>query len=508
MMVKRLIDLLQKAIIKNKEMIALNKNNNDWNNVYKKQVEKENRNYKKIITALSDSKSKNFITDLEIIDKLLEINNVSEENRNDIYQFILKYNKKVYDYKIGNCSIKDLELLGENDISKLKKLFTKYGYDFDKLPSKIQEVIVDKASINNIKEVFEALLNNNYKLNIEKDAYLLMSLLIGSNKSTISKISKLAFSKGLTSDEVLTIGGILIEQSKNKVRSNKLYERFNIENVIDDGPRVVGSEEDFEKNVKELGKWGISVRYIYDRCKYVLICSNEVLSHNLSLFQDYGFSLKTKNNKLCFSTLSALLKYNTVEIIDRFIEVHPFGLEYLKNNLSILRQVSSLEDLVFYKLYYSNKNFGSEAAFIKIVNNNLSQLALQGKVSGLSSTYYNAYANINEDSKYIITNIFIPTYSRDYYSLIKNKISNDISATIFDNKYIQCVNRYSDYKEPLLYDFDGIRISKLKVLRIFDTLLKVGVEANDESFLYALLYNTMISRDDFVKISKMVKLEG
>lgn len=472
------------------------------------EVEKSLKKYKKMFNALNNPKSMSFISDVDILDNIFEEFNIDLDERSDIYQFILKYNKRIYDCKSGTGNIKELEILGKIDLDKLKIIFGKFGYDFDKLPIEIQECIINKATISNIKDVFKALERNGYKLDVEKDAYLLMSLLIESDKLTIDHVSGLAFSKGLTPEQVLKIGGILIKQSKSKVKSSKAYNRFFVEDVGEVNFKVFGSSEDFEKNVHELSKWGISVKYVYERCKYVLACANEVLNHNLGIFQEYGFSLKRKVNKLCSATWSALMEYNTVEVIDRFIEVHPLGLEYLKNNLSVLRQVDNLDDLVFYKLYYSYKNCGGEEAFLNIINNNVSLLCFQGKVSGLTSVYTSSYANINSSNKYDITGTFVPAYSRDYYALIKNKVDREIAATIFDNPYIQHVNMYSDRKEPLIYNFNGIRISKLKVLRVFDALLEVGVEASDESFLFAVLYNTIISKDDYEKIRKMIKLEG
>ena len=40
------------------------------------------------------------------------------------------------------------------------------------------------------------------------------------------------------------------------------------------------------------------------------------------------------------------------------------------------------------------------------------------------------------------------------------------------------INIFSDRKEPLIYNFAGIRISKIKVLRIVNILLKNGLTIN------------------------------
>lgn len=469
-------------------------------------IEKKIKKYKKIHNLLVNNKKINFINDIDLLNEIFDNSGISLYERYAIYRFIFKYNKAVFDRKICALNLKELEVLGKFDLNMLKGIFEKYNYDFDKLPGDIQENIINKAIVSNIEEVLCALEKNGYRLNLENDSYLLMSLVVYGDKSTINYISNLAFSKGLTCEQILKIGGILINQKDVSQNSINVYDRFYIDR--DDDFSVVGSALDFEKNIKELSMWGISVSHVYNCCKYVLACSNDVLSHNLSLFQDYGFSLRKVDKKLCSAVWSALMEYNTFEIIDRFIEVHPLSLQYLRSNLSVLRQVNSLEDLLFYKLYYSNKYCGFDEAFFNIITNDDSQLQFQGKVSGLTSIYIDSYKDITFANRRDVTGTFVPIYSYDYNTVVKSRMNRKISSKIFDNLYIQHINRYSDYSEPLLYNFDGIIISKLKVLRVFDTLLDAGINSCDESFLFAVLYNTIINKEDYEKIKNMIKLNG
>lgn len=468
------------------------------------EINKEVKVSKKIIKALLDSNNSTFITDTFLLNSVFKALDISTEEMTDILKFILKYNRQIYDYKTGNCNIKTLTLLGKTNISELKDIFSRFGFDFESFSVKVKDNIMQFANVSNIENVLRSLKKNGYDV---KDEYLLMGLIIGSDELTIDRISSLAFARGLLPDEVLKIGSILIKQSCNRVKSSLIHDRFLIFNFIDPNLYVFGASDDFEKNIKELSKWGISVRYVYERVPQVLCSSNIVLTHNLALFQEYGFSLKTKTNKLSSPVISMLMNYTTYQIIDRFIEVHPLGIEYLRENLSILKQIKRLDDLVFYKLYYSSKNDKDNSAFMLIVDSN-SYLCMQGKVSGLSSIYYDSYASINEDNKYIITKAYTPVYTRDYYALVKNEIDHDIDARVFDSPYIQHINKYSDKKEALVYNFDGIRISKLKVLRIFDALLNAGILLDDESFLFAVLFNTIISQEDYEKVKSMISLEG
>ena len=88
--------------------------------------------------------------------------------------------------------------------------------------------------------------------------------------------------------------------------------------------------------------------------------------------------------------------------------------------------------------------------------------------------------------------------------IIKNT-DLSIDFEIFDNEFIQNINVYSDKEEPLIYNFEGIRISKIKVLRIFNALLKNHVLANMDSFMFSVTYNTIINQNDYNRLADIIK---
>ena len=114
---------------------------------------------------------------------------------------------------------------------------------------------------------------------------------------------------------------------------------------------------------------------------------------------------------------------------------------------------------------------------------------------------------ITDTNKVSVTNTFIPKFKdQDKYKNIleKNKY-RVIDVDIFDNRYIQKINTFSDDQEPLMYNFDGIRISKIKVLRIFNILIKNGIMSNLDSFMFSVSYNTIISEDNYNKLYDLIK---
>ena len=109
---------------------------------------------------------------------------------------------------------------------------------------------------------------------------------------------------------------------------------------------------------------------------------------------------------------------------------------------------------------------------------------------------------MNNSNKKYITNIYEHKFNKNYKNINKNNES--LSENIFNNKYIIYFNKYSDKDEPLLYNFDGIIISKLKVLRILDNIINNNKDIDKEDILYSLIYNTLINKEDFIKLKNII----
>ena len=103
----------------------------------------------------------------------------------------------------------------------------------------------------------------------------------------------------------------------------------------------------------------------------------------------------------------------------------------------------------------------------------------------------------NFDNKYIIEKTITLKFDEEKIQLLDYRI--------FDNRYIQKINTFSDDQEPLIYNFDGIRISKIKVLRIFNILIKNSIIGNLDSFMFSISYNTIISEDNYNKLYDLIK---
>ena len=470
-----------------------------YENIDIEKISSLNDKYKSLATLLNNPKNKKFVSDIPTLNILFDENNVSSDERRDILLSIIKYNKSLFNYKKKEDE-SSITKYGDLDIDKVRAIFKKYDYDFDSYSESFRNKVLGNGSFVRIREVLDSL--SKYKFPKVLNEYTLMSLLLGSDKETISKCVSLATSNKLKVEQLLRIPGVLIKRQNGTILS-KRYNKFRIVGYDSDNYKdevyIVGSFKDFEKNIYSLSKYGLSIKNVFNRCPLVLVIPNEILSDNLETFLEYGFTFKDRSNNLFDKAMPALLCNNLAEVIDQFIEIHPYGISYLRQNLSCIKTVSSCFDTMFYKIYYSIMKKGINESFITVISNNKSFLCFKNLDS-------EEYLNINDNNKVEITNTIIPEFTDrgKYMEIIKNT-DLSIDFEIFDNEFIQNINIYSDKEEPLIYNFDGIRISKIKVLRIFNALLKNHVLANMDSFMFSVTYNTIINQNDYNRLADIIK---
>lgn len=475
------------------------------NNIDIEKLTEINDKYKALATTLSNPKNTNFISDMDSLITLFDEVSLPEEERQKIIVSLIKYNRNIFNSKSKTGKKKvNSNLL---DTNKVKESFKKYGYDFSKLSGDIQDKILEFGKLGKIKEVLCTL----SKLGLEKldegeNGYQLMSLVLASDKETIGNTVKFALKKRILNNLLVVMPSAFISSENNNFNNigNKKFKIMDSAFINNYKPYIVGCDLEFRNNALLLEKYGLSVKYVLDKCPLLLMISSEKLSNNLELFLEYGFSFNGKKKRLVNSALMALTADNFSEIVDQFIEIHPFGVKYLRDNLSSIKTVKRADDILFYNIYYSRLFENDDVAFRRVISNNTEYLCICGNIN---DRFRKSYYGINDSNKREITNTIIPIFNAKnrYLEVLEKDYDRVIDVSIFDNEYIQKINVFSDEVEPLIYNFGGIRISKIKVLRIFNILIKNGILASLDSLLFAITYNTIISAENYERLSKMIR---
>ena len=441
--------------------------------------------YKSLLSKLKKPNHEELITDIDTILHLFSENQVSEEEKQAILLSLIKYNQEVVSKKEHDINHRRVDIT----TMELTSIFQRYGYDFSKLDTSYQLKLKKEGDRKNIDEVFLAMQDVGFvRFREDTSGLILTSLLLGSTKEILEDITRLARERGI-----------------NLTTSQQLISAYIPRSYLWDGRYHIGKMEDFKKNLVLLAEHGISIPDVSSKEKELLTISHSRLQTNLEWLERYGLYKDTVSNLLLDDFLSALMSKNIPEVIDLWIESHPLGIVYVKNNLSVLSSYVSDDVLLFYKLHMSLMQ-NDISPFRLTVSNGVKKLHLRKEFTDDKIPYLGIY---DLESAKEVTKTFEILFEKQdkYMNCAKLSLTNSISDNVFDYPYIVSMNHFSDSYETLLYDIAGIKISKLKVLRIYDRLCKCGLGDSLDALLFAVTYHKLFTEDEYHKLVVTIKEE-
>ena len=478
----------------------------------KHMIDSELTVYKELLKKI-DGRNE-IITELDIISKLLDEAKLDLNSQINIYTSINNYNSNIYNNIEMDIDTIDENSLEEKNINEelLNKLFKEFNIDWNKLDNyikddKIKEKIINTGNYyknkllkygnyDKIKEILSFLKDNKLDFIFNMPEILTRTLLYSSvNKITnlikTAKENNFNYIDLLKKQPSMLYPKIRVSPRKKTTNRNK-KNNTNINNVT-------GTLNSFIDNVNFLKKHNIDVSEVYSNCPSFFTKSvsyHEKVYKNLKL---YGINLKYPNGNLkkVFSI------FDISNILDRFDIVIENGLyDYYQDNLT------KLCDYKFnpYRVKYA-KSLGlkDNQIFIK------KYLSIKGSEKQcLSSDFWkkdsSKYGINFEDTFKLYNSINIEKYiSKNnielYNNIINNHQSDEITELVLNNSIIKKLDSmFKDSNNDLIYNFNGVIISRLKVLRYYETILANNIEINDNLLLYIITYNTMLNEEEINNI--------
>ena len=460
---------------------------------------------KHLLGILEDSKNKEMIDQLDILQELFDMTETPEEQRRAILYGILRYNQAIFHDKGEKKVIEKPRI----NIEELKELFTRHGYEFLDLKKELQEQLLTYGSYSTIEQLLEALERLKFpRFDCKRNGTKLVALLINSDPITLEETVEYAKTKGLTPRDLLLLVPALIEQNPNRKRK----ERNDSETLGESSPMIAGRSIDFKKNIELLEEHGFPVFYIFKKCRELFVLSHERLSSNFKKFIMYGFMVPIeKYGDLANPALSCLITNNFDEIVDQFIEVNRGGHAYIKENMSRITTTQSPKDILFYNMIASTMDHNEigEYQYPEGPFTGTNCMRLRGSItrypgSGYENTPYRGITEENKEHKTNTVEITIPNKEDFDYAVAEAKTSSKV-YDLSDAPALKDLEEFTDTTDPYRYDFDGVLISKLKVHRIYQILQENNLDTREDSLLYAITYNSILTEEALEKIKNAIK---
>lgn len=441
------------------------------------------KQYKKLLSQLKKPTQETLITDIDTILQMFQEEEIQEEEKQAILLSLIKYNYEITRKKETTLARNHKKMTSQ----ELSLIFKKYGYSYDKLDKNFRDKLKKEGNRKQISEVFSTMQKLEFfKLDEKTEGLLLTTYLLATTKENLEEITKIAQQRGI-----------------NMITIERLVSIYISDGYKYDGKYSIGKKEDFKKNVQLLVEHGISIPYVAEKGKDLLILANKKLQENLEWLERYGLYSEERETSLLDDFLSALKSPYIPEMIDLWIESHPLGLRYIKNNLTALSANIETNKLIFHKLHLS-ATIGNNEAFRLTMSNGVKKLLLRKEITN-DDIEYQGISDIASAKRINGQKEVHFKMEKEYQRIAKESIHHAISSTIFECPEIEYLDRFSDSEESLLYNINNLRISKLKVLRIYNALCEQNLGKTIDALLFAITYHKILTEEEYNDLVMNIK---
>ena len=370
---------------------------------------------------------------------------IKEENNSDIALEAVK-----------TLSFEDIapNIEDNNTSNNYEELFSKYGYDISKLPSKLFETMNRYTTISHIKEMLEFIDQNDSLSFLKNISYeetpigkkiqdikysQLYYMLVYSNTQTLEKLINIAKDNNLNLEDIFAVPKVFVS-----VNEEGTYEYF-LENFK------------FIKN-----EYPDILKKIIKVAPSVLGTDSELFRRNIEATETYGMSIES-DKKGAFPSPRALASVDFEFVMDRYIEAHEYDyVERFRNQLET-------NYMVALRLKY---------------------LQLKG-IDLRQSGFVNIDAQFPREIKYYL----------------KDLSMENMPVAISDSniKWLDSINEEnSSEKQKAQYILGGVCISRPKVLKYYSTFLINKYEDLNLALFYSVVKDSYLTLEEFNTLKKIV----
>lgn len=459
-----------------------------------KKIDKNN----KIIEDLSHDKHfENFDDLIFIFDELAASNidgfELSSKDKFNIINEIIRTNYKSKpntEAIVSDANDEELpeeRIVRNNNEDDIIELLNKYGYDYDKLDEMDKRYLIDHIDLSKAEIILELLKNNNVVIDLRgSKKYMFCKILVNSTEEIISNVKSTCDKYNMSLHEYIKIQPRILVP--NKPRKQKIT----IRNTGSPSHGLTsGGYGNYRVNIEFLEREGYNVEKIMKNCKDALTFNPYNLQHSLFVLEkEYGISLKSGEAFTAVKTGEAIAN------VDRFIETYENGLEYVRINNSA---IGNAGPKTFYSIIVGEREGNS--LFYRENSGKLVKFSIANKSAKeeryLSDRRFIIATTPTEELKEMINPVEF-TLKNEKQQKVYDSIANGLlecDKDITKNNYILFLD--SHYKvDDFVYNINGTRVSRKKVLRICRNLDSRKFEIGETEIKYALSYNSILTEKD------------
>lgn len=446
-----------------------------------------------------NNRNANIITDLMYIKNLLDKNNISIDEQNKIFMAINDSNLRFYNsfssgihVNNGDEAIDESELIETNlDEEKVKGILERYNINYDEINDKLKLKLLRYGNYDNIEQVLNTLKNNGFE-KIFNMYEILVKTLIFSTSTDIEETIRLARENNIF--DILTLHPTILfpEARESGIRIRR-------------GGRsgessISGARNRFRNNIELLKANGINIEKASKKCSTLFVISTNTIRNSFLNLKLYGIKDFSDINHL---SLNMLCGANQTDRLDIGIECGLY--EYCLGNLSSIFNNRTN----FYRVKYCDKlrkngDVQAPPNPFRVLKDGTQKLEL---ASPFNTTSKNSpYGNKKEDT-FKLYGAVLPTIESVaiYDKVVELNEANKITQLSLNHPIIKHFDSLYK-KDNITYSFEGVVISRYKVIRYFELFIsEPNIEMSDDLLLYIITRNSMLDSEELETINKCIK---
>lgn len=400
--------------------------------------------------------------------------------------------------QVINNEYEEIQVIEESnlDLESVINLFKDYNYDFTMFSKRAQDKIIKYGNINVIKEILSLLQDfkiyiSNYSSKSDKIANVLCFSNANIVKKVIGFIIEDMKKNGLTSDSLLN------EYFDNYLKQETIFVKKRIcSKKPGNGGDSIGSSiingafDNYLKNREFFLNLGVvDINVAMKKCSSFFASYPETNVKKKNIFDFYGISQEIYAN-----TLSSFGAPTPMETLDRFIELGYF--EYVKNNFS--RVYRDYNSSMFYKMKKASQE-GINYSDLVVRNT-----ALNGNVTNENAEFHGVLGFNGP----IVTEQYSFESEREDLAVFDKVVGNSENSgplvLCHNNFFIKKLDKFIDPMDEYVYNFDGVRISRIKLLRLYETLMNNKIAGTTESVVYCACKYSILTKEEFDKVEACI----
>lgn len=461
---------------------------------------KERINYNKILLSKIKNKTINLIDsrDISYIVELLVKNDFPVSAQIEVLKLINKINLDIYSNIDAEEVISSEKEETNIDKDELAKILSAHKIDFNSLKEENRTKLIKYGVLSQIEEILCTLEEQGLH-NIKSREDILVNILIYSSKKIIDDNMKLVKERNIVS--LAYINPTMFYPAMKVVTNMRPH--------IKSGPtlggrtsKTSGSSNFLKGNIELLDELGIDPEEVYSKCATYFYGNPKLKRRLLKNLELYGINLRDNlSSYALLSTGAAVL-----DTLDKAIEngAYEYCLEY-QSRLGSNNRVNYYRIKYAKKLYEEGNPLGRKTPF------NARYVNAKGRETYvLSSDFTKAtsekYGSEEQDTKRLYGSKEIAVENQELISTILSNSRCDVITDISRlNSKIVSLDKLYMSEDGITYNFNGVIISRNKVLRYAEKLItSPNIELTDSTLLYIITRNSMLDENELNIIKECI----